>query len=84
MISSDGGQVSNDGIGGEDVAFWGLQNWESLKDGELGQIRVGLMGNVLDLQASSLDDGSDLSISGISDSLSAVMKLHDLLLKINN
>lgn len=70
------GQVPDDGVGGEEGSFWGLEQGKCVEGGDGAQVGGGLVGHFLDMDAEGVDRGFDLSVAVVDGGLCAEVQFH--------
>ena len=78
-----GGEVPDDGVGGEEGALFGLEEGQGVEDGDAGEVGVGVVLDVGHVDFEGVDDGFYLSVPAVGDAVVAEVELHGIqLLKL--
>ena len=70
------GQESDDGVGGEESAFRGLEEGEGVEGGNGGEVGGGFVGDLLDGDFEGVDDSLDFAVAVVDCGLCAVVEFH--------
>ena len=78
-----GSKVPDDGVRGEEGALFGFEEGEGVEDGDVGEVRVGVVLNVGHVDFEGVDDRFYLSVPAVGDAVVAEVELHRIqLLKL--
>ena len=81
VVAIGGSKIADDGVWGEKGSFWSFEEGESIKDGDAGEVWVGVVLNLFNFDFESVDDWLDLSEPAVGDTIVAVVEFH--LVEIN-
>jgi hypothetical protein len=76
LVACSSSEISDDGVGGEEGSLRGLEQRQSVEDGNGCKVRVGVVRDLLDFEFEGVDDSLDLSVSAVGGSFCAEVKFH--------